>query len=600
MAGDTRFQSKRLEYNRYELVQVNATINSYEVENKLKEVYAPVGVEWNVRTDEFNYKGDLSNFIDKPSGAFSAYNQKIKDLINAYKADKQVNSKACYVFILKENGVSAENKDSRDAQGIMPRGEQFGFVFTHKGTSILPAEELNQMVAHELGHGRWRLQHVFDGTYGFKDSDKGKTQNLMDYYSNGTDLAKWQWEQLNDPAWFTNPWESDEKGMWTSDGHFYTLLYVGLMLGLDDETTVELSKASEYPDTHVNSAKDMEESDTWARPKLQQRYHALTGGYHGIEVAATVYALIHTHKSKDDLYFLMHRFGDCFAHFDYNQDKGGFKDINLSEYIVAIDNYIEDKFNTNYELSNYISGVKYVTDLSSSKINTILSKEEVTKELINLILDGIDGSSLGGKLYLYTIRKELIDYLPKAPQTGYRMYGTRQLGCFTDGHSIHSFIGSKNPDAILDRKNAFLYYIRSLSNLLAILYPEQTGRIPSSELAKIIARFDKILTDAAYEKLDSNTRFDGIFQYEYLKTKHKDRKNFRVIIPVKYTENKLATKIADIQSTNFLEDSHDIVKSTKKYIESIEPQNKIKKIDVALIDENGIQYYCIQIELNYR
>ena len=259
MAGGTRFQSKRLEDNRYELVltagsdkdvqeiyalypkketksqyltlgklnvvtyqkqvnelvlvQVNATINSYEVENKLKEVYAPVGVEWNVKTDEFDYKGDLSNFIDKPSGAFSAYNQKMKDLINAYKADKQVNSKACYVFILKENGVSAENKDSRDAQGIMPRGEQFGFVFTHKGTRALPTEELNQMVAHELGHGRWRLQHVFDSTYGFKDSDKGKTDNLMDYYSNGTDLAKWQWEQLKDPAWFSNPFERDERGM---------------------------------------------------------------------------------------------------------------------------------------------------------------------------------------------------------------------------------------------------------------------------------------------------------------------------------------------------------------------------------------------------
>ena len=218
--------------NELVLVQVNATINSYEVENKLKEVYAPVGVEWTVRTDEFNYKGDLSNFIDKPSGAFAAYNRKMKDLINAYKADKQVNSKACYMFVLKENGVSPENKDSRDAQGIMPRGEQFGFVFTHKGTKPLPAEELSMMAAHELGHGRWRLQHVFDGTYGFKDSDKGKTDNLMDYYSNGTELAKWQWEQLKDPAWFSNPFERDEKGMinlkpseylgFSPDGHIIT------------------------------------------------------------------------------------------------------------------------------------------------------------------------------------------------------------------------------------------------------------------------------------------------------------------------------------------------------------------------------------------
>ena len=127
-------------------------------------------------------------------------------LIAEYKTSKQTDSKTSYIFLLKDNGVSSKNKDKRDAAGFMPRGKQFGFVFTNS----IPVDELNSVIAHELGHGRWRLTHTFDD-YGDR-MKKSTTDNLMDY-ANGTHLAKWQWEQINDPAWFTNPFEGDEEAM---------------------------------------------------------------------------------------------------------------------------------------------------------------------------------------------------------------------------------------------------------------------------------------------------------------------------------------------------------------------------------------------------
>ena len=173
----------------------------------------PVGVEWKVNTDDVKYDAALlTGFIDKNSRALEAYNDKMQALIDAYKAGHTIESNMSYIFVLPENYASKDSgKDG--VEGFMPRGKRYGFVFLDQKNT----DALSHSVAHELGHGRWRLQHVFDGTYGFKDSDKGATSNLMDYYSNGTDLAKWQWEQLNDPAWFSNPFEGDEKGMMTEE-----------------------------------------------------------------------------------------------------------------------------------------------------------------------------------------------------------------------------------------------------------------------------------------------------------------------------------------------------------------------------------------------
>ena len=203
--------------NELVVLQVDATVNGAGLEKKLNEIYNPVGVHWKVKILPFSVEDKelLKDFIDEKSGFLSMYNDKMKNLITQYKKSNQIDSKASYIFLLKENGVSAQNANKRDAAGFMPRGEQFGFIFTNR----VDIDELNYIFAHELGHGKWRLPHTFDD-YGQKMS-KHSTDNLMDYadsnksgdYKNKVHLAKWQWELLSSPAWFTNPFEGDEKGM---------------------------------------------------------------------------------------------------------------------------------------------------------------------------------------------------------------------------------------------------------------------------------------------------------------------------------------------------------------------------------------------------
>ncbi len=210
-----------------------------------------------------------------------------------------------------------------------------------------------RLVAHEIGHGVYKFQHTFD--YGVAEKS---TDNLMDY-NNGDFLAHYQWRVMQDSVMFV--WkglQDDEDGMWTTDGHFYLFSYIGMLMGLDYNTARVYGALSEAPDSKVqmsmnkeNLSKstvnegDMEEEQTWAIGRLQQQNHALTHGEHGIELATTIYALkkyggVNSSYSK----FLYHRFGDCYAHFDIDDDSEVFTDVDLSKYYDAFQGFLDDIF----------------------------------------------------------------------------------------------------------------------------------------------------------------------------------------------------------------------------------------------------------------
>lgn len=180
-------------------------INKEALEKKLREVYAPVGVTWEVAFEDFDYKGDVSMFFNDESKPLSAYNNKMKVFQEAYKEHKGgLGSETAYLFILDDSG----DGKNRDTQGFMPQGKQFGYIFLKNIKDS--KEDVNQIIAHELGHGRWKLSHTFDGTYGGKIVKDDKL-NLMSY-GGGTHLAKWQWDVMDTPAWFANPLDGDDKG----------------------------------------------------------------------------------------------------------------------------------------------------------------------------------------------------------------------------------------------------------------------------------------------------------------------------------------------------------------------------------------------------
>jgi prepilin signal peptidase PulO-like enzyme (type II secretory pathway) len=209
------------------------------------------------------------------------------------------------------------------------------------------------------------------------------------------------------------------------------------MMGLDEQTAFKLGQASENQDTEVHSNESMTERYTWATPVLQQKYHALTGGYHGVELAITAYALLKTHTNDESLKFLLHRLGDCFAHFDIVHDKEPLTmNVSLQQYVEAIDSYLYENIHQNRH-----------------------------KEWIEFMLRANHAANFEGKTYK-EIKELVLPYLPTANQNKFVMYGEKQnSNCFTMGHTLHSItssipiISTSSPDGIFDRKDIFLLYI---------------------------------------------------------------------------------------------------------------------------------------------
>jgi len=186
------------------LVPVNgAGVDKDAVERYLNEVYHPVGVDWSVeQADNFQY-ADTTAFFAKGSELLSAYTPAMRRLNDAYRQERGFAPGTAYLFVMDDSGRGRD----RDAAGFMPRGKQAGYIF--KGS--LGGYDIAQVIAHELGHGRWRLRHTFDKAYGGV-LGQGSTDNLMDYKAGNNSLAKWQWDQIVSPAWFTSPFEGDGEG----------------------------------------------------------------------------------------------------------------------------------------------------------------------------------------------------------------------------------------------------------------------------------------------------------------------------------------------------------------------------------------------------
>jgi len=86
----------------------------------------------------------------------------------------------------------------------MRLGGQYGFVYSTNARTI----------AHELGHGIFKLEHPFKG----KNADKGKTSALMDY-NEGQDFFYRDWKQINDPKVKLYAFQGQSEGEYNANAH---------------------------------------------------------------------------------------------------------------------------------------------------------------------------------------------------------------------------------------------------------------------------------------------------------------------------------------------------------------------------------------------
>ena len=159
---------------------------------KVKAIYSKVGVTLDITwAAPFDISPYLTNGVLETKDVFgdlTDYSPSQQALINAYKATGKVANDTYYVFITNA-------KSSTGQGGYMALGGQFGFVF----------DQTERTLAHELGHGIFKLAHPF------KKKQQGNVPSLMDYTSDEALLFA-DWKQINDPAFKVGIFQGQSEG----------------------------------------------------------------------------------------------------------------------------------------------------------------------------------------------------------------------------------------------------------------------------------------------------------------------------------------------------------------------------------------------------
>ncbi|MDF1546662.1 MAG: hypothetical protein P1P88_02495 [Bacteroidales bacterium] len=172
----------------------------------LNKVYAPAIVSWMVAVAdeplEVEYDEGEANGLNTSRTLVSKFNSEMKAIIDAMEkhGDYIPADDTYYLFVMEK----AENES---LNGLMPFNSKYGFLFTGDGPD---QTKLFRTIAHELGHGVFKLRHNFDQ---FSAIEKLSTQNLMDYTNtpeSATVLRKFQWDEIISPRLIALGW-SEEK-----------------------------------------------------------------------------------------------------------------------------------------------------------------------------------------------------------------------------------------------------------------------------------------------------------------------------------------------------------------------------------------------------
>ncbi|WP_340201823.1 fibronectin type III domain-containing protein [Ascidiimonas sp. W6] len=150
--------------------------------------------------NELDYDG--SGLLSQLPEEFAAIKNNFKNNYSAYS------NRTYYIFVFDNN-----IRPTKSIAGFMPRGNQFGFVFSGNGSGLESKAKQATVIAHEIGHGVFKLQHPFETT-----AQSGSTNWLMDYNNgNGTEISKVQWEAMGDEGIQLYFFDKDEEGEYDGD-----------------------------------------------------------------------------------------------------------------------------------------------------------------------------------------------------------------------------------------------------------------------------------------------------------------------------------------------------------------------------------------------
>ncbi len=206
-AGSLNLASYEKQQHNLCLVSVNGSAVPTEaaVMQNMNEVYKQAIVEWNVtrlsggltvtmpRTNQKMIDNtDLNDNLD--------YTPEMKLVNRAMKNHELYDRKTIYVFFF-------DDAVNTSISGFMPYKGQYAFIF---GYTTGAEDDYQHTIAHEVGHGPFRLRHTFSNENPFKQN-REETNNLMDYSGpNATVLHKYQWDLIHKPETMLFAWLEDE------------------------------------------------------------------------------------------------------------------------------------------------------------------------------------------------------------------------------------------------------------------------------------------------------------------------------------------------------------------------------------------------------
>ncbi|WMN06019.1 fibronectin type III domain-containing protein [Marivirga arenosa] len=163
---------------------------------ELNNIYAQAVTRWEVSMHsgvQYDFGDTFDNGV---SGMLSNYTSHMRRVKRAFGNENTIDNKTYYLFV-----VPGQTEES-SKQAFMPRKRQSGFLFA-ENMKNLSAEQWVNVLAHELGHGAFRLEHHANAS--------GSTDNLMDY-SEGSFLHKAQWDLIQDPEAMVALFQDDADG----------------------------------------------------------------------------------------------------------------------------------------------------------------------------------------------------------------------------------------------------------------------------------------------------------------------------------------------------------------------------------------------------
>ncbi|QYS89498.1 hypothetical protein [Flavobacterium davisii] len=213
------------------LIPVNDAVLPTGLQDQLNGIYKDAAVQFKV-TVAANYTVAKTEMECGKDALLDKLSEDQATFVETYQKTHPADKNQYYIFVT--SGI----KPSRPISGFMPRHSQCGFVFgAQKGDDAKAASNITDIIAHELGHGVFELQHPWEEfNTGSKNSN---TPWLMDYTS-GTKLAYVHWQRISHPKFGVYALDSSEQGE-LAEGLWFTTNWIAFKGKPDFIPVVEIS-----------------------------------------------------------------------------------------------------------------------------------------------------------------------------------------------------------------------------------------------------------------------------------------------------------------------------------------------------------------------